>query len=120
MVAFFNSTRVDDFVEKVLVPFSEAVGRGVEDIDCSFPGDVEIGDGVEPFDGVSFSFHENEVILRYEEFLERLVMVCQKYLEERPEDREIVDRLLEEIKDNAIPKAHEDYLKYHEEFINVD
>lgn len=79
-IAFFNAISDSNFA-RVLQQMSLSIGTGMNDVDCSFPDDVE--EYEEKFNGVKFSLLAEEVILSYDTFYYYLNKACQIYLKEK-------------------------------------
>lgn len=76
---------------------SLGIGTGMNDVDCSFPDDVE--EYEEKFNGVKFSLLAEEVILSYDTFYYYLNRACQIYLNAYPDERREVELYANAIKD---------------------
>ena len=68
----------------------------INDVDCSFPGDLDPGD--ESFDGVRFSLFEEHIIISTDQLRQYLQTVCKAYVAEHPE----TERILHEYHQRAI------------------
>ncbi|WP_037285170.1 ribonuclease toxin immunity protein CdiI [Saccharibacillus sacchari] len=95
-IVFFNAISNSDFVE-VIEQMSAGIGTGINDVDCSFPDDIE--ECEEKFDGVRFSLIDEEVILNYEMFYYYLNKACENYLDTFPDDRSKIDLNLTSIRE---------------------
>ncbi|MBU8895428.1 hypothetical protein KRR26_07420 [Corallococcus sp. M34] len=91
MQAFFNAIGAGEFVD-VIEGLLNGVGRGLDGVDCDFPGDLDPG---EPrFDGVRFSLYEDVVIAGCPVFRQFLVEACRAHVREHPEDKQKLESLL--------------------------
>ncbi|NME07359.1 hypothetical protein HF876_16190 [Psychrobacillus sp. BL-248-WT-3] len=94
VIAFFNAISDTDFVRTV-EQMSLGIGTGINVVDCTFPNDLE--DDEEKFEGVMFSLHDEELILRYSDFLYYLKLACKLYISVFPSNREILEVYLDKI-----------------------
>ncbi|WP_242069683.1 ribonuclease toxin immunity protein CdiI [Paenibacillus dendritiformis] len=94
VVAFFNAITDDNFV-KLIEHLSTGVGYGINAVDCTFPNDLEPDD--DPFEGVMFALHNEEIIVDYQTFYYYLEQACNMYLKEYPQDEETISNILKRI-----------------------
>ncbi len=93
---FFNLIKESEFLE-VCKNFSKGIGKGIEVAVCLFLDDVAIE--ANKLGGVEFSLHSgDEVVVDYSTFYWYLNKACQRYVELRPADNEIVKEYLNLIK----------------------
>ena len=89
--AFFNAIPDDSFL-KTIEAFSKGVGASFNDCHCEFPGDLDPED--EMIEGVQFALYEQEVVISMAAFLEYLTKACDVFINDNPEDKDDVERLL--------------------------
>lgn len=94
VVAFFNAITDDNFV-KMIEHLSTGVGYGINAVDCTFPNDLEPDE--EPFEGVMFALHDEEIIVDYQTFYYYLEQACNMHLKEFPQDEEAISNILKRI-----------------------
>ncbi|BBW96541.1 ribonuclease toxin immunity protein CdiI [Geobacillus icigianus] len=94
VIAFFNAISDDDFV-KVIQHLSTGAGYGINAVDCTFPNDLDPDD--EPFEGVMFALHDEEVIIDYHTFYYYLEQTCNMYIKNFPDQEENINRILKKI-----------------------
>ncbi|MCM3025303.1 ribonuclease toxin immunity protein CdiI [Bacillus safensis] len=94
VVAFFNAITDDSFVN-VVQHLSTGVGYGINDVDCTFPNDLEPDE--EPFHGVLFALHDDEVIVDYQTFYYYLEQACNTYITEYPQDKKTISEVLRKV-----------------------
>lgn len=96
LAVFFDSLGETNFVRYVDF-LTRGIGIGLEGvIGCGFPNDLDeyqISQG-EGFDGVQFSYYEEEVEVDVPTFRKYLRMACNDYLQEHPEDRRQIEEYL--------------------------
>lgn len=81
---------------RVLENMSKGIGTSLDYLHCEFPGDIE--EDEEPFAGVKFRVLDDDgVVLDEEKFYNLLKDTCEEYLMDFPQDREIVQCLLNKI-----------------------
>jgi hypothetical protein len=78
---FFNAVRDDSFV-RVIERLSNGIGHCVNDIDCSFPEDLDPDE--EPFEGIRFSIFEEEVLLDNQSLLDVVKVACDEHSRRYP------------------------------------
>ena len=97
----FNNLHLEDFLSRIVNGVSEGHGFGVDYGACVFPGDLDEYD-IETsgtFEGVEFGLHNGaEVLLDYKTFYYYLEKVCNRYCEDFPKDREIIEKSLEKFR----------------------
>ena len=91
MQAFFNVISDSDFV-CIIADLLQGIGAGVNDVYCQFPADVD--PDVEPFEGVRFQLYEDVFVADLDTFRQFLLITCEAYLREHPEDRAAIDAIL--------------------------
>ncbi len=89
--AFLNAIPDEQF-SKTLENIAKGIGATFNDVDCSFPEDIDPND--EPFEGVSFSIFDEEVIISLEEFLIYLHQATDQYIAQHPSERDDIIRLV--------------------------
>ncbi|MCL1852415.1 MAG: ribonuclease toxin immunity protein CdiI [Peptococcaceae bacterium] len=93
--AVFNAVNDTRFI-KVIQGISQGQGFGENYGACVFPGDLDDYDiemGV--FEGVEFGLHNgDEILLDYPTFYYYLKKVCDGYVQEYPQEQEIIVSLL--------------------------
>ncbi|WP_353853779.1 ribonuclease toxin immunity protein CdiI [Bacillus sp. Bos-x628] len=94
VVAFFNAITDDSFV-KIIQHLSTGVGYGINAVDCTFSNDLEADE--EPFQGVMFALHDEEIIVDYQTFYYYLEQACNTYIKEYPQDEKIISKILRKI-----------------------
>lgn len=70
----------------------EGTSYGNEYSDCDFPDDLE--DDEEPFEGVRFRYHDDEIVVSEEEFKEYLTLACKRYEDINPDKSSEIKDLL--------------------------
>jgi hypothetical protein len=81
---FFNAVCDQSFVG-VVERLSHGIGHCVNDIDCSFPEDLDPDE--EPFEGIRFSTFEEEVLLDNQSLLDIVAVACDEHLLRHPTDK---------------------------------
>lgn len=89
--AFFNAVGDASFL-RVIECLTKGVGFSINDVDCSFPGDLDPGD--ESFDGVRFSLFEQRIVISTDELWHYLEIVCKAYIAGSPKDETILGEYL--------------------------
>lgn len=79
--AFFNAVDDDSFLDMVGC-LSNGVGFSVNDVDCSFPSDLDPDEQV--FEGVRFSIASDDVVVSRKNCLSYLKSACAHYLSRHP------------------------------------
>lgn len=90
--AFFNAISPRDFIttiKRLLIN----IGAGVDDAVCTFPESLDPGD--ERFEGIQFSFFEDEVTVDEPTFQKFLIAACRAHIAEHPEDLDEIEKALE-------------------------
>jgi hypothetical protein len=90
-IAFFNAIKNSEFVDTI-DQISKEIGRGFDEVDCSFSNDLEPDE--EPFEGVEFALGNQEVILDYKTYFYYLELACLKYINEFPNDKQVIEKYL--------------------------
>ncbi|MBN0989604.1 ribonuclease toxin immunity protein CdiI [Amphritea pacifica] len=93
---FFNAIPDRSFIE-TLKAFGNATGAGFNDAFCGFPGEEDFDE--EPLNGIEFAVKGEEVIIGYDEFFSILEEVCNVYSEKHPNETELVQGLLFDVKE---------------------
>ena len=93
--AFFNAVGDSSFL-RVIDCLTKGIGFSINDVDCSFPGDLDPGD--ESFDGARFSLFEEHINISIDRLRQYLQTVCKVYVAEHPE----TERILNEYQRRAI------------------
>lgn len=96
VITFFNAINNNEFIDTI-EQMSKGIGRGFDEVDCSFPGDLEADD--EPFEGVEFALGYQEIILDYKTYFHYLELACLRYVSEFPQDKKIIEKNLTVIKE---------------------
>ncbi|WP_241503518.1 ribonuclease toxin immunity protein CdiI [Bacillus safensis] len=94
VVVFFNAITDDSFVN-IVQHLSTGVGYGINDVDCTFPNDLEPGE--EPFHGVLFALHDDKVIVDYQTFYYYLEQASNTYITEYPQDKKTISEVLRKV-----------------------
>ena len=99
--AIFNSISDNLFVDTIS-PLAKGIGFGAEYGACIFSSDLDEYEiakrGV--FEGVEFGLHNREgIIVDYQSFYYYLNKVCQYYVEDFPQDKEKIEKILQKIKE---------------------
>jgi hypothetical protein len=89
--AFFNAIGDASFV-KMVDCLTSGIGFSVNDVDCTFPGDLDPGE--ELFDGVRFSLFEERVVITRDELQHYLQITCADFIFNHPEAKPILDEFL--------------------------
>lgn len=77
---------------------SDGKGDSYDFVGCSFPDDIDV-DSEKFGDGVEFWLHSGEAtVLSYEEFYYYLKKACMNYLKKYPEEKDVVNRILEKVR----------------------
>ncbi|RFA31517.1 ribonuclease toxin immunity protein CdiI [Alkalilimnicola ehrlichii] len=91
---FFNSVN-NMFFLRVIGYLIEGTSYGDEYSACDFPDGLE--EDEEPFEGVRFRYHDDEVVVSESNFEECLILACKRYEEINPdkssEIKEFLSRL---------------------------
>ncbi|MCY0965151.1 ribonuclease toxin immunity protein CdiI [Parathalassolituus penaei] len=97
---FFNSIN-NMFFLRAIGYLIEGVGYGDEYSYCDFPGGLD--DDEEPFEGVRFRYHDDEVVLSDEKFKECLNLACKRYGDINPDKLSEIKDLLGKQKPDSHP-----------------
>lgn len=92
--AFFNAMPARSLV-RTLTAFCSGVGAGFSDATCEFPGELDEGEA--RFEGVRFEIFDESVIISNAEFFEIVLKVCASYVEQFPDERNLVRDLTERL-----------------------
>ncbi|MEC3605680.1 ribonuclease toxin immunity protein CdiI [Bacillus glycinifermentans] len=92
--AFFNAISDSYFIE-VIESMSQGIGYGINDADCTFPGDLDPGEEI--FEGVEFSLLDEEVIVDYSTFFYYLKIACDSYISDFPQYKGKIESFLKVI-----------------------
>ena len=90
--AFFNGISDRNFQE-IISYLTRGVGHGLDYAICTFPNDLDPGD--EPYEGVTFSLFEDEVVISEDEFQQYLRGACQSFVADHPDQAEAINELLQ-------------------------
>lgn len=96
VIAFLNAIKNNEFIVTI-EQMSKEIGRGFNEVDCCFSGDLESDD--EPFEGVEFALGNQEVVLDYKTYFHYIELACLKYVSEFPQDQKLIEKYLDVIKD---------------------
>lgn len=88
---FFNSIN-NMFFLRAIGYLLQGTSYGDEYSDCDFPDDLE--DDEDPFEGVRFRYHDDEVVVSEETFKECLILACKRYEEINPDKSSNIKNLL--------------------------
>ncbi len=98
VIGFFSVISNKNRFIRIINHLSNGVGYGYEFAVCLFPDDITV-DSEKFGDGVKFSIHGGKtVVISYEEFYWYLKEACMNYLKKYPEDKEIIDGILEKVR----------------------
>lgn len=89
--AFFNALSDSSFL-RVIEDMTKGIGSSIDVCHCNFPGDLDPGE--EPFEGVSFSIYEEEVILSKDNLVKYVVLACDEFLKNNPDKINEVEKVL--------------------------
>jgi len=89
--AFFNAISDTHFVETML-SLHAGIGRGINDVVCSFPDDLDPGE--DPFDGVRFSFFEETVVISRNMLRTVMKQACEAFIRDHPDQASVVAYML--------------------------
>lgn len=96
MQIFFNAVPDKEFSSSAKA-LTEGYGDAIEGITgCFFPRDLdeyEVYNGL-GFDGIQFTFYDEEVVVDVPTFRKYLKMACDAYLQEHPKDRKQIEEYL--------------------------
>ena len=95
--ALFNELYEEEFLDTVVSYISKGHGFGAEYGSCVFPNDLDEYEIATrgTFDGVEFGLHNGEeILLDYDTFYRYLKIVCERYLDDNPEDVEALNAAL--------------------------
>lgn len=92
--AFFNAMPARSLV-RTLTAFCRGVGAGFNDATCEFPD--ELDEGETRFEGVRFEIFNESVIISNSEFIDILLMIGARYVEQHPDERDAVRDLTEKL-----------------------
>ncbi len=96
LAVFFDSLSDEDFVRYVDY-LTKSIGIGMDGVTgCTFPNNLDeyqIMQG-EGFDGIQFSFYEEDIEVDVPTFRKYLRMACEIYWQEHPESKEILEEYL--------------------------
>lgn len=95
-IAFLNAIKNNEFIDTI-EQMSKEIGRGFNEVDCCFPGDLEPDD--EPFEGVEFALGNQEVVLDYKTYFYYVELACLKYVSEFSQDQKSIEKYLVVIKE---------------------
>ena len=89
---FFNQIRDDEFVSTIR-DMVHGIGRGFDDLCCTFPGDLDPNE--EAFQGAEFWIYRNDaVIVDNQTLMYYLRLASAEYTKRCPEDRAIIEQIL--------------------------
>ena len=88
---YFNSIN-NMFFLRTIGYLVENIGYGDEYSYCDFPDDLE--EDEEPFEGVRFRYHDDEVVVSEKKFKECLSLACKRYEEINPDKSSEIKDLL--------------------------
>jgi len=88
---FFNSIN-NMFFLRTIGYLIKNTGYGDEYGYCDFPDDLE--EDEEPFEGVRFRYHDDEVVVSEDKFKECLSLACKRYEEINPDKSSEIKDLL--------------------------
>jgi len=101
VIAVFNEIANEYFVETIS-SLAEGIGFGVNYGRCFFKRDFEES-GIsidENFDGVEFGLHNGEeIVVDYKTLFYYLNLACKSHIEDFPQDREEVEKILRKVKE---------------------
>ena len=93
MQAFFNEIPDEEFIS-IIRDMVHGIGHGFDGVVCSFPDDLDPDEEV--FQGVEFFVYNTErVIVDNQTLMLCIRIASDRYAEAFPEDRSILDRILE-------------------------
>lgn len=93
----------DNYLLKILKDFANGHGSGMEGSACYFSTETMEGEEDYLADGVCYYFERNgknpeDLIISYDKFYGYLLYAVEKYLMRCPENKEMVEELLDRIK----------------------
>jgi CDI immunity protein len=95
VLAFFNAISDDSFM-RVIENLSQEIGYAINDVDCTFPSDLEPDE--DPFNGVMFALHDEEIIINHVEFYYYLELASLNFIRENPDYKSNITIILNLLK----------------------
>ncbi|KHD36730.1 hypothetical protein NL50_09410 [Clostridium acetobutylicum] len=95
-IVFLNAIKNNEFIDTI-EQMSKEIGRGFNEVDCCFPGDLEQDD--EAFEGVEFALGNQAIVLDYKTYFYYLKLTCLKYVSEFSQEQKLIKKYLKVIKE---------------------